>query len=90
MRNRERTYPPNCTVCDLNHSRFLAFREKQRTVEAKYGFRLGVPCRTPEQREGHRLYMRDWRRHYREAHKAELEAYRKEWLEKRRSVRRVR
>ena len=88
MRNRERTYPPNCTVCDLNPSRFLAFREKQRTVEAKYGFRLGVPCRTPEQREGHRLYMRDWRRHYREAHKAELEAYRKEWLEKRRSVRR--
>ncbi|MBR3922481.1 MAG: hypothetical protein IKJ45_05175, partial [Kiritimatiellae bacterium] len=85
MRNRERLYPPNCTVCDLNPSRFLAFREKQRTVEAEYGFRLGVPCRTPEQREGHRLYMRDWRRRYRAAHKDELAAYRSEWIEKRRT-----
>ena len=61
----KRHYPPNCTMCDLGPSRFLAFRAKQREVEAKYGFRLGVPCRTPEQREGHRRYTSDWQRRYR-------------------------
>ena len=62
---RERKHPPNCTVSDLAPSRFLAFRAKQREVEAKYGFRLGVPCRTPEQKEGRRRYMSDWQRRYR-------------------------
>ena len=62
---RERAHPPNCTVSDLAPSRFLAFRAKQREVEAKYGFRLGVPCRTPEQKEGRRRYMSDWQRRYR-------------------------
>ena len=49
MRQKNRIYPPNCTVCDLNPSRFLAFRAKQNEVEAEYGFRLCVPRRTPEQ-----------------------------------------
>ncbi len=62
---RERKHPPNCTVSDLAPSRFLVFRAKQREVEAKYGFRLGVPCRTPEQKEGRRRYMSDWQRRYR-------------------------
>ena len=75
MSRRNRIYPPNCTVCDLNPSRFLAFREKQRTVEAEYGFRLGVPRRTQEQKDGHRRYMRDWHKRYRTAHRKELNEY---------------
>ena len=75
MRRRERIYPPNCTVCDLNPSRFLAFRAKQNEVETEYGFRLGVPCRTQEQKDGHRRYMRDWHRRYRQTHRKELNAY---------------
>ena len=77
---RERKHPPNCTVSDLAPSRFLAFRAKQREVEAKYGFRLGVPCRTPEQREGHRRYMSDWQRRYRaERPVEERRAYMNAW-----------
>lgn len=76
MRRRERIYPPNCTVCDLNPSRFLAFRAKQNEVEAEYGFRLCVPRRTPEQQDGYRRYMRDWQRRYRAAHREERKAYR--------------
>ncbi len=76
MRRRERIYPPNCTVCDLNPSRFLAFREKQRQVEAEYGFRLCVPRRTEEQRDGYRRYMRDYQRRYRDAHREERKTYR--------------
>ena len=76
MRTRNRLYPPNCTVCDLNPSRFLAFRQKQREVEAEYGFRLGVRRRTAEEREGYRRYMRDWRRRYRAEHLDEIKAYR--------------
>ena len=76
----KRHYPPNCTLCDLGPSRFLAFRAKQREVEAKYGFRLGVPCRTPEQREGHRRYMSDWQRRYRaERPVEERRAYMNAW-----------
>lgn len=81
MRRRERIYPPNCTVCDLNPSRFLAFREKQRQVEAEYGFRLCVPRRTPEQQDGYRRYMRDYRRRYQEAHKEKRKAYRHAYWE---------
>ena len=81
MRRRERIYPPNCTVCDLNPSRFLAFREKQRQVEAEYGFRLCVPRRTEEQRDGYRRYMRDYRRRYQEAHKEKRKAYRHAYWE---------
>ena len=88
MRTRNRIYPPNCTICDLNPSRFLAFRKKQREVEAEYGFRLGVKRRTEAEREGYRRYMRDWRRRYRAAHKEEIDAYRSEWLEKRKTARR--
>ena len=88
MRTRNRIYPPNCTVCDLNPSRFLAYREKQKRVEAEYGFRLGVPCRTEEQKEGRRRYMTDWQRRYRNAHKDELAAYHTAWLERRRAARR--
>ena len=76
MRRRERIYPPNCTVCDLNPSRFLAFRAKQNEVEAEYGFRLCVPRRTPEQQDGYRRYMRDYQRRYREAHREERKTYR--------------
>ena len=76
MRRRERIYPPNCTVCDLNPSRFLAFRARQNEVEAEYGFRLCVPRRTPEQQDGYRRYMRDYRRRYQEAHREERKAYR--------------
>ena len=76
MRRRERIYPPNCTVCDLSPSRFLAFRAKQNEVEAEYGFRLCVPRRTPEQQDGYRRYMRDYRRRYQEAHREERKAYR--------------
>ena len=75
MRRRERIYPPNCTVCDLNPSLFLAFRAKQNEVETEYGFRLGVPCRTQEQKDGRRRYMRDWHRRYRQTHRKELNAY---------------
>ena len=81
MRRRERIFPPNCTVCDRNPSRFLMFREKQRKVEVEYGFRLGVPCRTQEQRNGHRRYTSDWQRRYRAAHREEIAAYRRDyWL----------
>ena len=77
---RERKHPPNCTVSDLAPSRFLAFRAKQREVEAKYGFRLGVPCRTPEQKEGRRRYMSDWQRRYRaERPVEERRAYMNAW-----------
>ena len=76
MRRRERIYPPNCTVCDLNPSRFLAFRAKQNEVEAEYGFRLCVPRRTEAERDGYRRYMRDYRRRYSEAHREERKAYR--------------
>ena len=76
MRTQNRLYPPNCTVCDLNPSRFLAFRKKQREVEAEYGFRLGVRRKTAEEREGYRRYMRDWRRRYRAEHLDEIKAYR--------------
>jgi hypothetical protein len=77
---RERKHPPNCTVSDLAPSRFLAFRAKQREVEAKYGFRLGVPCRTPEQKEGRRRYMSDWQRRYRaEQPVEERRAYMNAW-----------
>ena len=76
MKRGERLYPPNCTVCDQNPSRFLAFRQKRREVEAEYGFRLGVRRRTPEEREGYRRYMRDWRRRYRAEHLDEIKAYR--------------
>ena len=81
MRRRERIYPPNCTVCNLNPSRFLAFREKQRQVEAEYGFRLCVPRRTEEQKDGYRRYMRDYRRRYQEAHKEKRKAYRHAYWE---------
>ena len=76
MRQKNRIYPPNCTVCDLNPSRFLAFRAKQNEVEAEYGFRLCVPRRTPEQQDGYRRYMRDYQRLYREAHRDKRKAYR--------------
>ena len=76
MRQKNRIYPPNCTVCDLNPSRFLAFRAKQNKVEAEYGFRLCVPRRTPEQQDGYRRYMRDYQRLYREAHRDKRKAYR--------------
>ena len=76
MRRRERIYPPNCTVCDLSPSRFLAFRAKQNEVEAEYGFRLCVPRRTPEQQDGYRRYMRDYQRRYRDAHREERKTYR--------------
>ena len=76
MRQKSRIYPPNCTVCDLNPSRFLAFRAKQNEVEAEYGFRLCVPRRTPEQQDGYRRYMRDYQRLYREAHRDKRKAYR--------------
>jgi len=76
MRQKNRIYPPNCTVCDLNPSRFLAFRAKQNEVEAEYGFRLCVPRRTPEQQDGYRRYMRDYQRQYREAHRDKRKAYR--------------
>jgi len=76
MRQKNRIYPPNCTVCDLNPSRFLAFRAKQNEVEAEYGFRLCVPRRTPEQQDGYRRYMRDYQRRYREAHRDKRKAYR--------------
>ena len=75
-RRTKRLYPPNCTVCDLNPSRFLAFRAKQNEVEAEYGFRLCVPRRTPEQQDGYRRYMRDYQRLYREAHRDKRKAYR--------------
>ena len=75
-RRTKRLYPPNCTVCDLNPSRFLAFRAKQNEVEAEYGFRLCVPHRTPEQQDGYRRYMRDYQRRYREAHREERKTYR--------------
>ena len=68
MRRERRPFPPNCTVCDLDPSRFLAYREKQKRVLAEYGFILGVPCRTPEQKAGHRRYMSDWQRRYRSEH----------------------
>lgn len=76
MRRRERIYPPNCTVCDLSPSRFLAFRAKQNEVEAEYGFRLCVPRRTPEQQDGYRRYMRDYQLRYRDAHRDKRKAYR--------------
>ncbi len=76
MRQKNRIYPPNCTVCDLNPSRFLAYRAKQNEVEAEYGFRLCVPRRTPEQQDGYRRYMRDYQRLYREAHRDKRKAYR--------------
>lgn len=76
MRQKNRIYPPNCTVCDLNPSRFLAFRAKQNEVEAEYGFRLCVPRRTLEQQDGYRRYMRDYQRLYREAHRDKRKAYR--------------
>ena len=76
MRQKNRIYPPNCTVCDLDPSRFLAFRAKQNEVEAEYGFRLCVPRRTPEQQDGYRRYMRDYQRLYREAHRDKRKAYR--------------
>lgn len=76
---RERNYPPNCTVCDLNPSRFLAFREKQDRVEAEYGFRLSVPRRTESERDGYRRYMRDWHRRYRATHRDKLAAYRHDY-----------
>lgn len=85
----KRHHPPNCTVCDLGPSRFLAFRAKQREVEAKYGFRLGVHCRTPEQREGRRRYMSDWQRCYRETHREKIVALRAAWEERRREARRA-
>jgi len=50
MRRRERIYPPNCTVCDLNPSRLLEFVAKQRRVFAEYGFWLSVPLRSPEEK----------------------------------------
>ena len=81
MRQKNRIYPPNCTVCDLNPSRFLAFRAKQNEVEAEYGFRLCVPRRTPEQQDGYRRYMRDYQRLYREAHRDKRKAYRHAYWE---------
>ena len=82
MRRTNRIYPPNCTVCDLNPSRFLAFRAKQNEVEAEYGFRLCVPRRTEAERNGYRRYMRDYRRRYSEAHREERKAYRHAYWEK--------
>ena len=81
MRQKNRTYPPNCSVSDLNPSRFLAFRAKQNEVEAEYGFRLCVPRRTQEQQDGYRRYMRDYRRRYQEAHRGERKAYRHAYWE---------
>ena len=75
-RKRNRPHPPNCTVCDSNPSRFLAFRRTQNEVEAEYGFRLGVPRRTDAERDGYCRYMRDWRRRYGEAHREARKAYR--------------
>ena len=82
MRRTNRIYPPNCTVCDLNPSRFLAFRAKQNEVEAEYGFRLCVPRRTEAECNGYRRYMRDYRRRYSEAHREERKAYRHAYWEK--------
>ena len=81
MRQKNRTYPPNCSVSDLNPSRFLAFRAKQNEVEAEYGFRLCVPRRTQEQQDGYRRYMRDYQRLYREAHRDKRKAYRHAYWE---------
>lgn len=88
MRRRKNPHRPNCTVCDLGPSRFLAFRARQREVEAEYGFRLGVRCRTQEQKEGRRRYMSDWQHRYRQAHREEIAAYRSMWLERRREAKR--
>jgi len=79
MRRRERIYPPNCTVCDLNPSRLLEFVAKQRRVFAEYGFWLSVPLRSPEEKDGHRRYMRDWHRRYRAENRERLSAYHRDY-----------
>ena len=92
MKRGNRLFPPNCTVCDLNPSRFLAFRKKQNEIEAQYGFRLGIPCRTPEQKEGHRRYMRDWHKRYRSTHPAttkDRRAYKNDWCLRKRVEKRL-
>lgn len=52
---------------------------KRRKVLAEYGFTLGLPRRTPEERDGYRRYMRDWRRGYREAHREQISDYQRDY-----------
>ena len=72
-------FPPNCEVRNSNPSRLLAFVAKQRRVFAEYGFWLSVPLRTPEEKDGHRRYMRDWHRRYRTENRERLSAYHREY-----------
>ena len=46
---------------------------------AEYGFWLSVPLRTPEEKDGHRRYMRDWHRRYRTENRERLSAYHREY-----------
>ena len=72
-------FPPNCEVRNSNPSRLLEFVAKQRRVFAEYGFWLSVPLRTPEEKDGHRRYMRDWHRRYRTENRERLSAYHREY-----------
>ncbi len=72
-------FPPNCEVRNSNPSRLLSFVAKQRRVFAEYGFWLCVPLRTPEEKDGHRRYMRDWHRRYRTENRERLSAYHREY-----------
>ncbi len=72
-------FPPNCEVRNSNPSRLLEFVAKQRRVFAEYGFWLSVPLRTPEEKDGHRRYMRDWHRRYRAENRERLSAYHRDY-----------
>ena len=72
-------FPPNCEVRNSNPSRLLKFVAKQRRVFVEYGFWLSVPLRTPEEKDGHRRYMRDWQRRYRTENRERLSAYHREY-----------
>ena len=72
-------FPPNCEVRNSNPSRLLEFVAKQRRVFAEYGFWLSVPLRSPEEKDGHRRYMRDWHRRYRAENRERLSAYHRDY-----------
>lgn len=72
-------FPPNCEVRNSNPSRLLEFVAKQRRVFAEYGFWLSVPLKTQAEKDGHKRYMRDWRRRYRAENRERLSAYHREY-----------
>ena len=81
-RLKRTVFPANCTVLDSNPHKFHVFMAKRREVFAEYGFTLGHSRVTPEENEGYRRYMRDWRRRYKEEHREKIKGYHREYRKK--------